>query len=409
MHTLTSGTERCGQAVSTTATSIAPLAISHLSLSKVAAIIAVLNDPSLQHRQSRTQSPLSQPRVAACRAADATSPCDEVLRLLVTPPVDWLLPRSATIERVMRFLLHRRQPSAQHHPGCECELSRGCVELLNAEIDADLSQHDSSLIPGISIKLLVAAALQQLISSLLMPREEKESSLLSLLQDERPHQHQQQGHSRPLDLSHTFTWQQAASVQRPTSQSSAFSAVAPAPAVVSTTPCTIGDGPLTAKQQEEKEQRMREAVVHYPTLRISSPKELSCNTSTASSTGLTSPTGRSFAAQIIPPAQLTSCLPLWSTSASSSLPPDLPRFVGSPGQPRKSNSKRRRSDELEEKERWYCQNDDCAQFYRKTSGHSIARHLLVCCYQPNATPAAVTPTTAITTHAGLRQTAELLD
>jgi hypothetical protein len=117
-------------------------------------------------------------RVAVHRAMSSASPSsdscdssisyDDVLRLLMTTPANWLAPRSPSLAQVMRFLLDTHLTTTQHRPGCEHEVSalHDCLESLVGEIDADLLRVNSKNAPGLSIKIFVSTALQQRLQQL---------------------------------------------------------------------------------------------------------------------------------------------------------------------------------------------------------------------------------------------------
>jgi hypothetical protein len=139
---------------------------------------------------------------SASPSSDSSISCDDVLRLLMTTPADWLAPHSPSLVQVMQFLLDSHLATSQHRPGCEHEVSalHACVASLIAEIDADLLRLDSRNAPGLSIKIFVSTALQQRLQAVqqLQPQQQHDSTahpLQSSFHDALEQQQQQQHES----------------------------------------------------------------------------------------------------------------------------------------------------------------------------------------------------------------------
>ena len=308
---------------------------------------------------------------------------DGLLFRLLTPPPGWgwseavflsCVVSSPALEQLLRRLLQHHLELSAGSPSCSlqasCAALSACLGLLSAELSSALSglqdeqswgqsqsrspSLSSELQPLLHCRLFATALLQQHCDALqrLVPSSSSCSVFPSAAPPPAPsyslvRQPSSSRETRELEVSASAQW-------------------------------------LRPLQTEGEEEVRAAAAVDLSSVPVfsSSPPEanempMACCSATALP-GLSSPV---------------------SSSSSSSPTTAASEPLQSLQRPR---SKRRRSEELEERERWYCGNDGCSQFYRTTSSNSIARHQARCSHR-TPVPATVTLAAAADAQAATRR------
>jgi hypothetical protein len=110
---------------------------------------------------------------------------DDVLRLVMTPPAEWIQLQTPSFVKVLRFFVERLRSPLQQRPDSlqrqhEESALLDCATSLTAEIDAELAQSGYNLNPAVSVKLFISTVFAQRLGELGRLRRQENGSMFPL-------------------------------------------------------------------------------------------------------------------------------------------------------------------------------------------------------------------------------------